>query len=492
MNPFKIALFADSAPQWFERALTRELTARGIAADIRSWAFTSPFAVRDELDAFAPDTLFFWAAAEAGRFPEVAPLLQLPWPVIACTMVTLDDGSCGNLALTRPDTLRSRILLWNAGLIRLAQSDPNLTLVDLDLIQSRLGRAAAFDARLWESAAMALTPAAVDAFARRSADLIAARRGQLHKVLVTDLDGTLWDGIVSETGAEGINPAAPGFPRYRAWLKTLADRGILLAVASHNDREVALAGLARPDLGLTSGDFSVIEADWGPKAAMMERIAAALHVGTDALVFLDDRAEEREAVRTAHPEIAVPELPADPALRPEFLAELNLFETPAITDDDRLRAQTLRDDAGRREASAALSPEDYIVSLNQELIPEPLTPANAARAAQLTQRCNQFNMRGTRHTEAELLGKRGWLYRVKDRFGDLGLVSAVILEDGFIETWVMSCRALNRGLEAQILAHLQSQGPVCGEYIPTERNGRCAGLYAENNIPRELPDVPTL
>lgn len=487
MTALRIALFADSAPQWLERALPRELAAYGLEAAVRSWAFTSPFAVRTELEAFAPDILFFWACAEAGHFPEIAPLLQLPWPVIVCTMVTLDDGTCGNLSLSRPEGLRNRILQWNAELIRLAQSSPALALVDLDLIQSRLGRAATFDARLWESAAMALTPAAVTGLARRTAGLLAARSGRLRKVLVTDLDGTLWDGIVSETGPEGINPAAPGFPRYRAWLRTLAARGILLAVASHNDREVALSALARSDLGLAPEDFSAIEADWGPKAAMMERIAAALHVSTDTLVFLDDRAEEREAVRSAHPEIAVPELPADPALRPEFLAELNLFETPAITEDDRLRAQSLRENAERSAACAALSREEYLVSLEQELIPEPLTAANAARAAQLTQRCNQFNMRGTRHTEAELLGKRGWLYRVKDRFGDLGLISAVILEDAFIETWVMSCRALNRGLEAQILAHLQSQGPVCGEYVPTERNGRCAGLYAEHNIPRELP-----
>lgn len=486
MNPIRIALIADSAPQGLERALKQELAARGLPAEIRSWAFTSPFAVRAELEAFAPGILFFWACAEAGRFPEVAPLLQLPWPLVVCTMVTCDDGSCGNLALTHPGALRSRILQWNAELIALAQRAPDLTLVDLDLIQARLGRAATFDARLWECAAMALTPPAAAALARRTADLLAARIGRIRKVLVTDLDGTLWGGIVSETGPEGIDPAAPGFGRYRAWLRTLADRGILLAVASHNDREVALAALARPDLGLAPEDFSAIEADWGPKAAMMERIAAALHVSTDALVFLDDRAEEREAVRSAHPEIAVPELPADPALRPEFLAELNLFETPAITEDDRLRAQSLRENADRAAACAALSREEYLVSLEQELIPEPLTAANAARAAQLTQRCNQFNMRGTRHTEAELLGKRGWLYRLKDRFGDLGLISAVILEGDFIETWVMSCRALNRGLESQILAHLQSQGPVCGEYVPTERNGRCAGIYAEHTI-RELP-----
>lgn len=489
MSTLKLALFSDSAPQWLERSLKQELSLRGIDSEIRSWAFTSPLAVQTELAEFAPTVLFLWATAEAAQFPDVAQLLTLSYPILACTMVTLDDGSCGNLSLTHPGSLRARILNWNASLVTLAQTNPNLSLIDLDLIQSRLGRATTFDARLWESAAMALTPQAVKQLAGRTADRLAAQYGKLHKVLVTDLDGTLWGEIVSEVGPEGIQPAAPGYTRYRAWLKTLAERGILLAVASHNDREVALSAFNRPDLNFKPEDFSAFEADWGPKAAMMERIAAALHVSLDSLVFIDDRAEEREAVRAAHPEVCVPEIPDDPALRPDFLAAANLFETLRITDDDRLRAQSLRDDQARAASCATLSPEEYIASLEQELIPEPLSEANLARAAQLTQRCNQFNMRGTRHTEEELVGKRGWLYRVRDRFGDLGLISAVILEGNFIETWVMSCRALNRGLEEQILAHLQTQGPICGEYVPTERNGRCKTIYADHAIPQELSDA---
>ena len=122
-------------------------------------------------------------------------------------------------------------------------------------------------------------------------------------------------------------------------------------------------------------------------------------------------------------------------------------------------------------------------SRSQELLPEPLSPANLARAAQLTQRCNQFNMRGTRHTEAELAGKKGWVYRLRDRFGDLGTVGVVVLEGDFIETWALSCRALNRGVERLILDHLKAQGPVRGQYVPTARNGRCANVYKENGVP---------
>ena len=168
----------------------------------------------------------------------------------------------------------------------------------------------------------------------------------------------------------------------------------------------------------------------------------------------------------------------------EFLAGQNLFEAAQLTADDRLRAQSLRDEAARAEAAATLSPEAYLASLNQELTAEPLGSGNLARAAQLTQRCNQFNMRGTRHTEADLMGRRGWVYRLRDRFGDLGAISAVVLEGDFIETWVISCRALNRGVERMILDHLRTQCPTLhGNYVPTDRNGRCATIYKDYGIP---------
>lgn len=486
--PLRLALFADSAPQPLARALEQELTARGFPAEARSWAFTSPLAVREELDAFRPDTVLVWWCAEAEAFPEVAPLLTLPYRFQVYTMVTRDDGSCGSLSLTHAPALRARILDWNARLVALARAHANLSLIDLDLVQSRLGRNATFDPRLWEAARLALTPATFPEVARRTADALAASLGRVRKVLVTDLDGTLWSGVVSEVGPEGIDPEAPGRRAYRDWLKTLAARGVLLAVASRNDRATALAAFQHPAMELKPEAFLAFEADWGPKPAMLRRIAERLHVGTDALVFVDDRAEQRAEVRAALPEVAVPEMPADPALWVEFLARQNLFEAAQLTEDDALRARSLREEEARTAAAQTLSPEDYLASLRQELLPEPLGPANLARAAQLTQRCNQFNLRGTRHTEASLTGRAGWVYRLRDRFGDLGAVSAVVLDGPFVETWVLSCRALNRGVEALILDHLKRQVPnLCGEYRATGRNARCRTVYADHGVPMRAP-----
>ncbi len=481
--PLRIALFADSAPQMLARELEKALAQRAFFCAVRTWAFASPLTVRSELDAFKPDLLLVWWCSEAGELPDIAPLLSLPYPLLCYSAVSCDEGTCGSLALTRPDALRSRILRWNDALIRLAQENPKLALVDLDLLQSRLGRTATFDPRLWEVARLAIAPAVLPEMARLTADVIASRLGRQRKVLITDLDNTLWEGEIAEVGAEGVDFDAPGRTAYRAWLSALARRGILLAVASRNEAGDVASALRRLDPLFPQVNFSAVETGWGAKSTMLRAIAKCLHVSTDSLVFIDDRPEQRAEVRQALPEVLVPELPSDPACWCEALAAANLFETPQITEDDQLRAQTLREDARRQEVAEGASPEAYIRSLEQELLPEPLTPANAPRAAQLTQRCNQFNMRGTRHTLDSLSGKRGWLYRLRDRFGDLGFISAVILEGDFIETWVISCRALNRGVESLILDHLRAQGNLVGAYRATPRNGRCKRLYAELNFP---------
>jgi FkbH-like protein len=488
----RIALFTDSAPQFLERELNFLAKGNG-GLEMKTYAFTSPLAVLEELAVFAPNAIIVWQCAEAmGEkdtvFPEA--LLTLPYTILACTMVSRDDGTCGSGALTWKPSLRRRILSWNAHLIELAETHANLHIIDLDAIQSRLGREVSFDARLWEAASIALTPKAIQSFGRAIWQTLTALKGQVKKVLVTDLDNTFWGGITGEQGADAVNPDAPGHAAYRAWVKQLSSRGILLAIASHNDRPAVEALFAQHPLGMALKDFQCCEINWDPKPQMLTRIATTLNVGTDALVFIDDRKEQRDQVRAALPEVSVPEMPADPAMWMEFLAAENLFETPRITADDTLRVQSFREASQRDTIAKTLSREDYVASLEQELIAEPLNETNLERAAQLTQRCNRFNMRGTRHTTASLMGRTGWVYRLRDRFGDMGIISAVVLEDEIIETWVMSCRVFNRDVEKLILEHLKSvTTQLRGIYEPTERNATCAEVYAKYGV---LPPAPTL
>ena len=486
MTALRIALFADSAPQFLVRALQAQATALGTPCEVQSYAFTSPLAVQEELAAFQPDFVLLWRCAEAvtdAPAEPLEPILELPYTFIAYTMVSRDDGAYGSCALTQERSLRKRLLRFNLHLAELAEARHNLHLIDLDWLQSQRGRAATFDPRLWETASLAFTPQTYPAMATATLQLINALRGQIHKVLVTDLDNTFWGGIIGESGSDAVNPDAPGFKAYRQWLRALASRGILLAIASHNDRNAVEAQFAKADLGLSLEDFLVCEINWEPKAEMLKRIAAQLHVNLDSLVFIDDRLEQREQVRAALPQVTVPELPDDPACRLPFLSSANLFETPRITADDCQRARTFKEEALRETAAQTLSRAEYIASLEQVLIAEPLSPENCERAAQLTQRCNRFNMRGTRHTAAELAQRRGWVYALRDKYGDLGTISVVVLDGDVIETWVMSCRVFNRDVETLILNHLKSVAPIRGAYRATERNTLCEHIYANHGIP---------
>lgn len=486
MKNLRVALFSDSAPQLLARALETQAQTFGLSLQLQTYAFTSPLAVQTELHTFAPNAVILWHCSEAMTEVEpepLEPLLALPYTFLVYNKVTLDDGAFGSCALTWEGSLRHRILRYNENLTRLTAQFKNLCVIDLDALQSRMGRQVTFDPRLWEMASVALTPNATQALATKTLSLLAALNGRLQKVLVTDLDNTFWGGIIGESGSDRVDSDAPGFRAYRAWLRKLSSRGILLAIASHNDRNAVEAQFKTEDLGFTLDDFQACEINWDPKPLMLQRIADTLHVNLDTLVFLDDRPEQRAVVREALPQVTVPELPDDPACRLDFLAQANLFETPRITADDQHRADTFRASKAREEAAQTLTREAYLETLQQELIAEPLSAANCERAAQLTQRCNRFNMRGTRHTAAELEKRPGWVYRLKDRFGDMGVISVVVLDGNIIETWVMSCRVFNRDVETLILEHLKQHAPIRGEYRATERNQCCQTIYADHGVP---------
>lgn len=489
MKPFRLAIFSDSACPWFIKALETEAQATTFPLDIRHWEFVSPLAEQAALADFSPDAVVLWICGEQARttaLPDIAPMIALPYHWLICNLPILDDGAFGTFALQAPQSLRARILQWNLNLLTHATHHSHVTILDLEGLTARLGRDASFDARLWEGMHVALSPKGCEALSKQVLTHLRFLRGEVKKVLVTDLDDTLWSGIVSDVGVEGIDPMGPGRSAYHAWLKTLAERGVLLAIASRNDRDIVEAAFEREDIPFSLSDFVAIEVDWNrPKSAMLASIASTLGVDIKSLVFIDDRAENRNEVRAQYPSVSVPVLPEDSALWVDYLSTLALFETSTITEEDRLRATSLRANQARQANAKQLSPEAYIESLEQVLTPTPLQPQHLERAAQLTQRCNRFNMCGTRHTVESLAQQTGWVYHLKDKYGNLGMVSVVILNGNEITTWVLSCRAFGRQVEQLILNHLKANVPhLCGTYIPTERNQSCATLYAENGVPQ--------
>ena len=319
------------------------------------------------------------------------------------------------------------------------------------------------------------------------------------KCVVCDLDNTLWGGVVGDDGLEGIELGELGdgaaFTALQRWLKELKDRGILLCVCSKNEEATAKEPFEKhPDMVLKLEDISVFIASWQDKAANIRLIQKTLDIGMDSLVFLDDNPFEREAVKSLIPEICVPNLPEDPAEYLPYLQNLNLFETASFSDEDSKRTEQYHAEFGRVSLQKQFSSyEDYLKSLDMTAEAQPFNGFWFPRIAQLTQRSNQFNLRTVRCTEADIAALAAdsryvtFYFTLKDKFGDYGLISVVVLEKResslFINQWLMSCRVLKRGMEEFIANKLISTAlklgykTVTGEYLPTKKNAMVADLY---------------
>jgi FkbH-like protein len=328
--------------------------------------------------------------------------------------------------------------------------------------------------------------------------------GHVAKVLVADLDDTLWGGVVGEDGVEGLHigrdyPGAAFRELQRAMLD-LRRRGILLAAASKNNPSDALAALtSHPGMLLRPEHFSAMRLDWNDKAASLREIAAELNVGLDSLAFLDDNPAERRRIRLELPEVGVVELPPDPLNYARALRECPLFERLSLSGEDTARAEYYAGERLRDEArQAAGSLEEFYRSLEQKVGIAPVTGATLARAAQLTSRTNQFNLTTGRWTEARMAefaaapGCRVWTARVEDRFGDNGIVGLMMTRRAGahceIETFLLSCRVIGRTIETAMLAFLAGYEravgaeSLCGWFLPTPRNAPAEGFYRSHGF----------
>ncbi len=325
--------------------------------------------------------------------------------------------------------------------------------------------------------------------------------GKFKKCVILDLDNTLWGGIIGDDGLENIHIGSLGigkaFTRFQKWLKELKNRGIILAVCSKNEESNAkLPFLEHPEMVLKLDDIAVFVANWESKADNIHNIQQILNIGFDSMVFLDDNPAEREMVKSHLPEVCVPDLPEDPAEYLPFLISQNLFETASFSGNDQERTKQYQAEAQRVELSKSITNmSDYLASLCMESHIRPFEPVDIERIAQLTQRSNQFNLRTVRYTSADIEGMIGnpnfytLAVNLKDKFGDYGLISVVIVnldqDTAFIDTWVMSCRVLKRGVEQEVMRRileelqLRSIKTLRGEYLPTEKNKMVSSLLRD-------------
>lgn len=326
-----------------------------------------------------------------------------------------------------------------------------------------------------------------------SISIIRSQQGKFHKCVILDLDNTLWGGIIGDDGIEGIQVGSLGigkaFTRFQRWLKELVNRGIILAVCSKNDEDIAkMAFLHHPEMVLRLEDISVFMANWDSKADNIARIQQVLNIGFDAMVFLDDNPAERDIVRKHLPDVTVPELPEDPALYLPFIIAANLFETPSYSGTDHERTRQYQEESKRQQlAQSVTNMDDFLESLQMVAKISCFRQQEVERISQLTLRSNQFNLRTVRYSVAEVKqliqdeGYETFSVELKDTYGNYGLISLVIIQllgngEASIDTWIMSCRVLKRTVEElllnQVVERLRSRGisTLHGEYLPTAKN----------------------
>ena len=370
----------------------------------------------------------------------------------------------------------------------------------VDLAEAQVAAGPAWeDARWWHAARQHPSAAGSVTLVEAWLALLRARWGASRKVLVTDLDNTLWGGIVGEDGVEGLrvgagSPEGEAHAAYQNFLLALKSRGVLLAVCSKNNPADAAEVFARRAMPLTREDFAGWRVNWEDKAENLRALARQLNVGLDSFVFVDDNPVERARVRDALPEVAVPEMPADPAKFVTALKQRRFFETLAVSNEDRLRHELYRANQQRAELEAgAATVEDFLRGLDMAAEQEPVSETNQERVEQLLARTNQWNLTTRRHGAGELAALRArpdillQTFRLRDRCGDNGLVGLWIVRqhpggDWEIDTWLMSCRVIGRGLEDLMfnalieMIRVRGAKRLRGIYRPTPKNGLVAGL----------------
>lgn len=373
---------------------------------------------------------------------------------------------------------------------------PGSFFLDLDVVSGGLGRRAFYDARSQVWMAQPFSEAGLRELARHLTAACRALTVGPKKVLVLDLDNTLWGGEVGELGPLGVRlegPEGKAFLSFQKYLLGLKKRGVLLAACSKNAPEPPRAAFREnPAMLLKLEDFAAFEACWEPKFESLQRIAGALSLSLDSFVFFDDDARERGFIRQALPEVEVVETSGEPADYVDELAAGLWFESLGVTAEDLARTELYQAEAGRREAGGGMDLEQYLAFLEMKAVLEPLTEANRARVVQLLAKTNQFNLTTRRYGDAEveqLAARDGVYFRalsLSDRFGEMGLVSLMIAvpdDDALrIDVWLMSCRVLKRTVEHFFLADLMGWARergwkrLRGEYLPTAKNALVAEL----------------
>jgi len=358
------------------------------------------------------------------------------------------------------------------------------------------GGRSAQNPRAWFIGKVAFGDAVLGEAARDVKAAVRAVLGGARKLVILDLDDTLWGGVVGDVGwpalrLGGHDPVGEALVDFQQRLKALTRRGVLLAIVSKNEEATALEAIrSHPGMVLRQDDFVAWRIDWQDKAHNIADLVAELNLGLQSAVFIDDNPVERGRVREALPEVFVPEWPADKLLYPSALEALRCFDQPSMTTEDAQRTQLYASERRREKNRVELASLDaWLERLDTRVRAEPLAASNLPRVAQLLNKTNQMNLSTRRLTEDELLawaresGHSLWALSVADRFGDVGLTGIISLdrdgEVGRIVDYVLSCRVMGRKVE-ETMVHMAVEASraaglryVEARLIETKKNNPC-------------------
>ena len=388
-----------------------------------------------------------------------------------------------------------------------AESNESFFINDINYISAEYGIKKWADPSDWYRYKYALSVSAIPDLAFNLARIIKAIYGRNKKAFALDMDNTLWGGIVGDDGPENIkigheDAESELYTEFQQYIKAHKDLGILLTVASKNDEENALAGLARPDSTLTKEDFLVIKANWDNKDRNIMQTAKELNIGADSFVFVDDNPAERALVLNQIPGISVPEV-GEPESYIGILDRSGFFEVTNLSGDDLKRGEMYKANIERAKSSMSFDNyDDYLRSLEMHAEIKPFSPMYMSRIAELTNKSNQFNLTTRRCSQAEIesiaedpkfITRYG---KLEDKFGDNGVVAVTFghEEDSpegrifHIDLWLMSCRVLKRGMECammdEIIAECKKRGisKIKGYYYPTAKNKMVKDFYKQQGF----------
>ena len=464
-----------------------------------------------------------YVEAEVARYGEIWDSLEhnIGCQVIQNNFEVPPYAILGNMDAVAPGALSRFLMQLNIAFAQETAKRPRVILQDVHGISANMGTRQWFDWNRYFSYKLLLTPEANLELARSLSSIVKAMYGKSRKVLVLDLDNTLWGGVIGDDGVDKIQigretPVAEAYTAFQEYCLSLRNRGILLAVCSKNTEEIAKTGFEHPSSILKLEHFSSFKANWEPKHENILAIAAELNLGVDSFVFVDDNPAERAIVEAQLPAVAVPNVGSEASRFADFIERGRYFEPLSISKEDLERAALYAGNSQRAAMEKKFSNYgEYLDSLEMVAEIDAFKPVYLERIAQLTNKTNQFNLTTRRYTPAEMEsissapGYIGLYGKLADRFGDNGLISVVLgrrdSDALHMDLWLMSCRVLKRDMEIAMLDAVAERAArqmgirtIFGYYIPTKKNGMVADFYSRlgfeprTSTSQDLPEGSTV